>query len=410
MKKIKYFIFIIFSIFILTGNIKALTYKNEITNSINNAISYKDYYITIKEESSNTIIEKVDYENQIISSKQLNNLTNAEIIKYENNYLVAGKNNNNLEVYLLDQNNTIISTNKSDIIIPNSKFNLTSYENKIYLYLTNDTILSNNIIYEIDNELNIIENNLSTYTNLKDILGTKYDEINSTGEVIDNKINYYNESLKTEKYQILVGYNELNLSVIKIINLETNEIITKEDNTCLSYEDIDLINNELIVLCKSMNNESEFRIYDTNLNIKDSKPIGTTEPKKLIKLKNYLVVITNNNLVLYEYDTNIIKEESLYGTLTIEGNNIPYEKVSYSVVPNSGYEIDQIIIKDEYGNLINTENNAFIMPESKAYFSVVYKEVVENPNTLDSIYIIVLILIISVFIFKYVYTKYKWLN
>ena len=50
------------------------------------------------------------------------------------------------------------------------------------------------------------------------------------------------------------------------------------------------------------------------------------------------------------------------------------------------------------------------MPESKAYFSVVYKEVVENPNTLDSIYIIVLILIISVFIFKYVYTKYKWLN
>ena len=410
MKKIKYFIFIIFSIFILTGNIKALTYKNEITNSINNAISYKDYYITIKEESSNTIIEKVDYENQIISSKQLNNLTNAEIIKYENNFLVAGKNNNNLEIYLLDQNNTIISTNKSDIIIPNSKINLISYENKIYIYLTNDTILSNNIIYEIDNELNITENNLSTYTNLKDILGSKYEEINNTGEVIDNKINYYNESLKTDKYQILVGYNDLNESVIKFTNIETNEIITKEDNTCISYQDIDLINNDLIVLCKNINNESEFRIYDTNLSLKDSKPIGATEPKKLIKLKKYLVVITNNNLVLYEYDTSIIKEESLYGTLTTEGNNIPYEKVSYSVVPNSGYEIDQIIIKDEYGDLISTENNAFIMPESKVYFSVVYKEVVENPNTLDSIYIIVLILIISVFIFKYVYTKYKWLN
>ena len=47
-----------------------------------------------------------------------------------------------------------------------------------------------------------------------------------------------------------------------------------------------------------------------------------------------------------------------------EGNNNPYETINYNIIPNSGYEVDQIIIKDEYGNLINVENNIFIMPES----------------------------------------------
>lgn len=410
MKKIKYFIFILISIFILSENINALTYSTEISSTINNAISYKDYYITIKEENSNTIIEKLNYKNESISSKQLTSLTNAELIKYQSNYLVVGKNNNNLELYLFDENNTILNTNKTDIIIPNSKFNLVNYDNKIYLYLTNDTILTNNIIYEIDSNLTITEKNLSFYNNLKDILGSNYEEINNTGEIIDNKIYYYNESLKTDKYQILVGYNDLNQSVIKLTNTLTNENLTKEDLTCSSYLDIELVNNEIIILCKNINNETELKTYDSKLNLIESKIISLNEPKKILKLKNNLLVITDKNQLFYTYDTNIIKEESLFGTLNIAGTSIPYETISYEIIPNSGYEVESISVKDEYGNIIEIKENKFIMPESNVYINIVYKENVTNPNTIDSIYIIIIVFVLAIIGIKYAYTKYKWLS
>lgn len=114
--------------------------------------------------------------------------------------------------------------------------------------------------------------------------------------------------------------------------------------------------------------------------------------------------------MFYSYNLTISTEENLFGTINIKNSSIPYEKVEFEVLANSGYEIDNILVKDIQGNIIKVTGQSFIMPENDIILSITYKEIVTNPETIDYIIIIFPILIIVSLIMINLYRKISWLK
>ena len=65
-------------------------------------------------------------------------------------------------------------------------------------------------------------------------------------------------------------------------------------------------------------------------------------------------------------DENIIQSD-------VESKTFPGQEVTIKPVEKENYEIDQIIIKDENGNIIDVNDNKFVMPNSNVNITVKYK-------------------------------------
>ena len=128
-------------------------------------------------------------------------------------------------------------------------------------------------------------------------------------------------------------------------------------------------------------------------------------------VQNNLALISNNNITNYNLTYHISQKESIYGKIIISSTAQSYEKLKYEVIPNSGYNIKNVIIKDEYGNIIPENSNQFIMPSSDITIEPVYEETISNPNTADiNIILTIAIGLIFCIILIKTYREYKWLK
>ncbi len=437
---------IILTIFISSINIvnakdTVLTFSHnnfyEVSN-IYNVLGNKDGYIFLEENYDYTNIYSYDNSNTMKSAKKFEDLTNTKIIKYNDYYLVAGINNNVLKVYLIDNNLQIHNQEKTTYILDNSAtINLYNYNNKIYLMITEDEILSSTNIYEIDENLNVSEISFSSLgsDNIKGILKGDYylihfnSEINNTSE----KENHYYESTYLEDKYIIVGtnynsfYNEENSNdykgILTIIDKDGN-LITNEINEDYSfYSNIQVVKDKLIVLAHTEYYENSYILtYDFNGNLISEEILDVDEGSqiyKMYKVGNNIVfsafrrpktIAFTSNLLFYSFNLNIIKEDNAFGTIEIPETSTPYSKVSFNVVPNSGYEVDNIIVKDSQGEIIKISNNSFIMPENDVIIKINYKEIISNPETIDYIILISLSLLLITIVTIKLYKKMSWLK
>lgn len=442
MRKKLYTIFIILISIIIVNKVNAeesiLTFdrlKSYEVNNIYNVTSYTDGYIFSSEQNNNTTIYSYNNNDILKSSKQLEDLVNVTVTKYNDNYLIAGINNNVLKLYLLDTNLQIKNQLKTNYIINNSSsINLYIYNNKSYIMLTEEGILSDNNLYEIDENLNIKEQTFSSLGSetIKNILKGDYYLIhfNSNTNLEEVTETFYNESTYLENKYILVGnnsnkeYDEVNgynyQGVITILDKNGNILINEINNKYYSYNNIKIIKDKIIVL--AYNGDYYLLTYDFNGKLISEEQVEKEESldiNNMYKVGNKIVlelseaertITEKSNLIFYSYNLNIYKEESLYGTLNVIESSLPYKKVEFEVIPNSGYEIENIIVKDTQGEIIKVSGQSFIMPDNDVTLSVIYKESITNPETIDYIIFIFPILLIASLIMINLYKKMSWLK
>ena len=227
----------------------------------------------------------------------------------------------------------------------------------------------------------------------------------NTYQTINNETYYYKESTYNRNYNILLGQKEdinfVRQNIITTINInnETNTFTVKD-----VVIDMELVNDKLILL--TPNNKLLIYTLDGNL----EQEININNGIGLTTISNNLIIYNSNSLNYYEYDCNVIINELPYGTVNISDNIKPYDLVDINVLSNSGYEVENISIIDINGNEIEIIDNQFIMPNKTVYITPSYKASIVNPETADTVFIIVGITLVLLVIWKKVYKKYLWLK
>ena len=400
-KKIVY-IFFLSLIFITITEAKIELKEQNILNSnnLNTIIESNKEILLLKE---NTIIEKYDLNNNYITKKEYPELYNSNIIKYNDNYILTGINNNKVQIYIIDNNlKTLNIYEVEEIINNNITINTHIYENEIYILLTNNNISINNKVYKIVNN-QLEEHDLNEYTEeeLTNIFKETYYILKDTLE------------MNTETYKKAIIYNKKiyyqNDNRIKIKDLLSNIETTKE--IPYNIKDIVIIDNEILLL-----NENNINIYDLEMNYKEEINITKEEYniKGFKRTSNKLYIIyqkeETNILDKYEFLYTIENNYQPYGTVETINDEIPGNKVDINIAANSGYAVSQVDIIDETGNKVEINNNQFIMPEGNVNINVVYTETVKNPETIDSIYIIMALTIVSLILTIIVIRKLLWIK
>lgn len=432
MKKSLYFIFtILFSIIfinVVNASDETLTFSRTTTNNIENIveiISKKDgYLISEITNLNNTKIYNYNNEDNLISTKELENLINTKIIKVNENYLVVGVTSNTLKIYLLDSNLQVIEQKETSYMIDQSSIiNLYKNDDKILVLLTENGELSSINVYEIDNELNVLENRFSSYdsTYLKAALKGDYYLISNNNFENETRIIKYNNSTYNENkiiligtssninYDMLIGYEEK--AHITIKDYENNIIVDEDNSDYLRFIDIELIKDKLFILAEKIDGTY---LVTYSIDGKILSEMNIKNAKYLQKVSNQLVIVTKediNALIhFYEFNCVIKSEENILGTLKVVENAKPYEKVTLSVTPNSGYELESITVKDSQGNIINLVNNTFVMPENDVSITTNYIETLSNPETVDIIFIISFLAFLISITIIFLYRKLRWLK
>lgn len=392
MKRILISTILLIFLLITRVNASVLTYDKTITvdNNIDNIIEVNNNYITIND---NQLI-KYDKNFNIEATKLLEETHYSNIINFNNKILLVGNKNNFINIYLL--NTDLQVENSVETTILYNKPNLYYYDNHIYMVLGEDYILEDNNMYEIDDNLNINSNNISSYGAelIKSIMNSDYYAFNNPDIL---------ETITSTTYN--VDYNVLSVSkddnkYLRIIDKDNN---TKEIVINNSINDLMILNNKIISLT-----DNGITIY--NMDLVEEETIELSSYKYFIKLKDNILLINNNEISIYTFNINIENISNDFGTLEIAENAKPNTKVSYTITPNSGYEVENIIITDEYGNVIKTNGDSFIAPSSDVKVLAEYKESVLNPDTIDLITIIVVISVITLLIFVKIYKKYQWIK
>ncbi len=430
MKRIKFMLFGL--LFLL--NICLVSAKSETLDSfknidievagVNNIIGYKDGYI-LTEDNNGTIFYSYSNDMMLESTKTLEDLSKAKVINFGDCFLVVGVSSNTLKSYLLDSNLKVLKQKDTSYFIQeSSEINLYSYENKIYVMLTYDENLISSSIYDIDNELEIKENKFSSYNadNLKKILKSDYYLIHNNDKEDNGRITHYNSSTYLNDKSILVGTTS-NLSYDEVLEMDEKAVITILDNKgnivselvndeYTSFKDVLIVKNKIVALgSKSQSYENALIIFDSTGKVLEVIMLdNTNESLSLKKLSNKVILLDENKMYSYSFDVNIYKEEDTFGSIDFNSVVSPYDIVKINVVPNSGYKVKDILVRDSQGNRISVVNNEFVMPSNDVFISVNYEELVTNPETLDIITIVVPVLFIGIIVFYRLYKKMIWLK
>lgn len=386
-----------------------LNYKEEVTiNNVDNVIGINNGYITTKNTIDKTIITLYKEKNNFIE-KQFDIITNINIINYNNQIIITGvKPNGFINIYYLDENLRINNTIETTITAP-LICNIKTYKsnNKIYLLLTTeDYLLIDNYLYEINEEYNIKNKLFASYKQeeLLSILKSDYYAIKNTYQINNNETYYYTTSAYDRNYNVISGYKEDEFfnkkNIITIIDSLNNQNTIELTN---SINDILIINNKLIVLT-----QNNIDLYSLDGKIEESIPAQNFN--YLSTISNNLITIGDISIKYYEYECNITIYDEPYGTVNVTENPKPYETIDINVITNSGYELEKLEIIDNDGNEIAITNNQFTMPNKSIYITPTYTTNIVNPETADIVLIIIIFTIIMLFIWKKVYKKYIWLK
>lgn len=401
-------IILLLLIILFVPSVKAYSYLSSNNTKTDNIIDYKEGII---KTTNNTVSSCQD--NILISQKTFLELNNINIIKYNDNFLLVGIKNNNLKIILLDKYLKIINQKETSYIINQTVPSLYSYNDKIYILFKNQGILTTNNIYIVDDKLNIEEKRLSDIKDLKSILKSDYNIIKMSGTINNEGKEFYNSSTYENDNVFIVGYIEDNLG-------NKNAIITSQDKEgytvwkdnnkdYIEFNDVTILENKIFVLANN-GYYTYLLTYDFNGNKLSTEKIADTLSSKFIKVKNQLYILNDNSEIIYNYEIKINIESNIYGNTTYTGDSIPYNEITLSSIANSGYKIKEYQVKDEQGNIINLNNNSFIMPNNSVTVSTIYEETVINPDTVDMIFVVFAACTIALIILVRTYKEYKWLR
>lgn len=403
---------ILFLLFIPITKADVIKHKDTInlTHNVDKIYGTTTGYITTTNNETNTIITSYDLNNSLISQKQINLLNNINSININKTNVIAGiESNSYVTIYYLDENlrvnNMIETTIKTNNI---TEINLYTKNNKLYLLLTTeDYLLIDNYLYEIDENYNINKNLFASYKaeELQDILKSDYYTIKNTYQTINDETYYYNNSTYNRNKTVIVGQKEdlyfNKQNIFTIININ-NELTTFTINN--NIIDIELVNDRIIML----SDQNQLLIYTLDGTLEQK--INTNYAIGITVISNNLVIYNNNSLTYYEYDCNVIINEQPYGTVNVSKDIKPYDVVDIDVLSNSGYEVENVTITDVNGNEIEIVDNQFIMPNKTVYITPTYKASVINPETADTVFIIAGVTLVLLFVWKKLYKKYLWLK
>lgn len=408
MKYLKY-LFISCFIFFICLNVKALplTYNNtkEITTSINYLYQDQDNYFVIKDNNLSSY-----HQNKLIAEKSFANLTNLKIISYNKEYLLIGLENMSLKIYYLDSYLQVLASNELSLTSLNN-YTLYTYNNKVYLLDLINGTLNSTKIYEIDKDLVITENNLSSYSSeeLISILHSDYYLIHQTG----NNNLYYNASTSLDNNHILVGYklNDDNSKIALISILKEDGSLVSEitNNEQTEFTKVEIINDMIITLSNDETN-SYLSFYTLDGTYLDKITILNSLTNQIYRINSSLYLLDNTKINIYDYKCYIKTNNEPYGSVTVNKEASPYKKVEILVKPNSGYQVSNIIVKDSKGNTIPVTDSTFTMPPYDVNIIVEYTNTIVNPETIDYITIAIISFIILSILTIYVYKKYQWLK
>ena len=404
MKKVIVLLFLLSFSFINVVLASDFKLNKEITYDVNNIektySSSKDYIVINK----NQTLYKYNSKDNVIVSKEINDITNQNIIKFDKNFLLVGISSNTLKIYLLDNNLQVRNQlETTDIVSLYTEFKLYEYENKIYILLTNNNTLVDNNIIEIDQELNINKKEFSSYepNTLKEILKSDYYLIQKNNEIIGDVVNKYNASINYLDKNILIGTNSNDQAILKIID---ESELNKTYSDYKEFKNIEIINNQMYILT-----DHSIIIVDFNGDIVKEIPVNNiTEMKKLSD--KIALVSLENKILFYEYECNVEVIESDFGTISVGKSNKAYDKVKIDVAPNSGFELEKIIVTDKENNLIIVKNNEFIMPATDVSIEAIYTAKVDNPDTVDYIFVVVCISALAMILLTKTHKKLEWLK
>ena len=230
-------------------------------------------------------------------------------------------------------------------------------------------------------------------------------------------------------------------NIIGLLDKNGKPIWTKENNDYYAFVNVKLINDYIVAL-----GETEYG-YDVVIYDLDGKLVQTIESKNdgygfLASTKDGFLVTDGSvsdcpipesiNPVSQTFSSSRYCELSAntehyaipYNiTVTIEGEgevkaneqSFSGKKQTIEITPKAGYKVDSITITDTEGNIIDVEDNTFIMPASDVIIEVKFKkiieEIIENPNTAAiSITGLVLLAGILGFVVKRNYNKLRFLK
>jgi hypothetical protein len=391
MKKLLAFITILSFIFITRVNAGVLTFDKGFEIPANtNIVEFNNNYIAV----DNNVLTKYDYDFNSLQTKEFEDITESDIIVYNNQILLVANNNNFIKLFLLDSDLKVLKSKETTIYY--KKPNLYEYDSKIYLVLGDNYILEDTNMYEIDLELNVKENSISSYGDkLKDILKSDYYAFNNEDITEEITATTYNKD-----YNVIAGEGFLRL-------LNKKGELVKEIEFNDTINDLVILNNKIIALI----NENVLEI-SFDLEIENENNLFEVNPSSLIISGDRVIVRINNyfGILVYNFNININRVESNLGTLEVLNTAKPGTKVTFKATANSGYEIEKIIVTDEYGNEVKVLGDYFIAPSSDVTIEVKYIESVVNPETLDIIYIVAIISFITLLIYIKVSRKLNWIN
>ncbi len=391
MKKLLAFITILSFIFITRVNAGVLTFDKGFEIPANtNIVEFNNNYIAV----DNNVLTKYDYDFNSLQTKEFEDITESDIIVYNNQILLVANNNNFIKLFLLDSDLKVLKSKETTIYY--KKPNLYEYDSKIYLVLGDNYVLEDTNMYEIDLELNVKENSISSYGDkLKDILKSDYYAFNNEDITEEITATTYNKD-----YNVIAGEGFLRLLNKKgelVKEIEFNDTIN--DLVILNNKIIALINENVLEISFDLEIENENNLFEVN-----PSSFVISGDRVIVRIDNYY------GIFIYNFNININKVESNLGTLEVLNTAKPGTKVTFKATANSGYEIEKIIVTDEYGNEVKVLGDYFIAPSSDVTIEVKYIESVVNPETLDIIYIVAFISFITLLIYIKVSRKLNWIN
>lgn len=402
-------LFIIFFLIFSFSKVYAssLTLEDEVyyDDSLIYDITSKDnnYYLISSNEG--TTIYKYNSNNELKITKNFSDVGNSILGSYNDYLYLIGKSNGFIKIYLLDQNLRTLNIKETTIpLSENDEIKIYSNDSKLYFIIVNNNALVSNIIYEVGEELDIIENNLSSLaSDLKDIFGSYY-EVYFNDDLKDTMIS----SSRNKNYGVVVGYSNDGY-FLRIVKDEVEELILEDE-----VLDTLIINNNILLL---LNNDNGLyvRILDENGNYLEDITLNIHGTKAYFRNVNRKLAIfvkeeSKSMILLFNCVSDIEVEANIYGTIKSVSLASASEEVSLSVKANSGYTVKEVLVYDEYGNQIEVSNNSFIMPQGNVIVTATYEESIGNPDTIDIIFFIIAALSISFVIMYITVKKLKWLN
>ncbi len=177
--------------------------------------------------------------------------------------------------------------------------------------------------------------------------------------------------------------------LLKVFDLDMNVIYEKELQLVES-DYIDFMDyygrylNDLVVKDDALYLVTNYQF------VPSGNPQQSIKDKYETKLDGY-----NPIIVKYSIDYGIETKNDGNGKVEVNTNAKAGDKVTFKVIPNEGYIIDNIKVTDIKGNVIDVVDYSFIMPSDDVIIDVTFKKDVINPNTIG-ISIIGLLIVSSI--------------